>query len=68
MNKPKYVLFYFEGGRVFGTFYDSEEELLEGLIEDVELFPEDLVGYTITKIEKNSQGRIIFYAEKVKRG
>ena len=64
MNKPRFVLFYVEDSRVFGTFYNDIEELLEGLVEDIEIMPEDLVGYVITKVEENSQGRLIFYAEK----
>ena len=64
MNKPKYVLFYIRDSKVYGCFYDNEEEMLEGLIEDTEILPEDLEGYTITRVEENSQGRLIFYAEK----
>jgi hypothetical protein len=65
MMRPRYVLFYVENSRVFGSFYDSEEELLKGWVEDIPLDPEDIEGYILTGYEKNSQGRIIFYAKKV---
>jgi hypothetical protein len=64
MNKPKYVIFYVEDGRIYGAFYDSEEELLERMVEDAEIFHEDIVGYTITQVELTYQGRIVFYAER----
>jgi hypothetical protein len=64
MNKPKYVIFYIEDNKVYGTFYDSEEEINKGLVEDTEIFHEDIVGYTITQVEVTYQGRIVFYAER----
>jgi hypothetical protein len=61
-DKPKYLLFYVESNKVFGCFYNEEEELLKGWVEDVELQPEDIEGYLLTGYEKNLQGRIVFYA------
>jgi hypothetical protein len=63
MNKPRFLLFYVEDGKVYGCHYDSEEELLKGWVEDIELLPEDLEGYKLTRFEVNQQGRIVFYAE-----
>jgi len=60
----KYVLFYVEGGRIYGAFYDSEEEINKGLVEDTEIFHEDIVGYTIVDLYKTHQGRIVIIAAK----
>jgi len=62
-TKKLKVYFYVEGGRIFGCFYEKEEEI--STCEDTELSSEMLEGVRIVRVERTFQGRILFYAEEV---
>ena len=63
MSKKLKVYFYVvddgEGQRVYGCFYEKEEEI--STCEDTELDLELLKGVRIVCVEKTFQGRIIFW-------